>query len=477
MQQLDFQLHDFCRVCWTSTQVENKWADRIELIKSALSEVEIHSVINDQRQAVLIDIDSDAFPSLFFQCSQAGYLAVPLEMDAIYDTQAQAPKISELKVLITRSELVESFKKAYKSNNHYQLGKLFSYPDCCIDFYVNNPGYQSMIWPHALLNGDKQARRKIKINGHDQLNPLLRNIGIQMVTHWNCSGTCEQSLIRAESNAKIMIQLGYENELSWLRKILSWPVEWSALHGIAEIRLPIAKIATNTDATPYLYTISRAGTELPEKAASGTRFPFQTLSKPKLTSRRLFIKGQQSSEQMLGQNLWKDNGFATEAGMTNEHNTIFTDLQPILKNLKGRLLDLACGNGYFLKKCVARNSSIIPYGCDTDLKRIERAGLLQQKYQAHFFHMNMFNPALKNTFKLLDSNFALTMLMAGHLLSADQCEKELLFKFLDQYSDQVALYCYEDWFLKHGEVSKLAETIGFKVQEKLNDRLALVAIR
>ncbi len=476
MQRLDFKLHDFSRICWTSAQIETVWTDRMELIKAALKAVEIHSVLDGQRQAALVDVNSTAFPELFVQCAQAGFLAVPLEMDAVYDSKTQTPEISELKVLITEDDLVEPFKQAYLANDHQLLGKMLSYPNCCVAFYGRNPDYQSLIWPHALLNGEEQAERKMKINGTDQLNPMLRNIGIQMVSHWSCSGSCEASLARAEINAKMMHQLGYSKELSWLEKILSWPVEWSALHGIAEIRLPIAKIATNTDATPHLYTVSRAGTEVPEKAASGTRFPFQTLSKPKLTSRKLFTKGQLSPEQMIGEKLWQDNGFASAAGMKSEHELIFNGLNSRLATLQGGLFDVGCGNGYFLKKCVEKNSDIIPYGCDTEPDRVERAGLLQQKFQANFFQMNMFDPALKNTFESQGVHLALTLLMAGRLLSAEQSEKQLLFDFLQQHTDQIAVYCYEDWYLKHGEISKLATKAGFRVTEQLNNRLAMVAV-
>ena len=40
-----------------------------------------------------------------------------------------------------------------------------------------------------------------------------------------------------------------------LREILNFPLEWSSLHGIAEIINPIFKISTRSDATKYRYTI------------------------------------------------------------------------------------------------------------------------------------------------------------------------------------------------------------------------------
>ena len=40
-----------------------------------------------------------------------------------------------------------------------------------------------------------------------------------------------------------------------LYEILDWQLEWSALHGIAEIKNSLFKISTRTDATPSRYSI------------------------------------------------------------------------------------------------------------------------------------------------------------------------------------------------------------------------------
>jgi hypothetical protein len=34
---------------------------------------------------------------------------------------------------------------------------------------------------------------------------------------------------------------GYRAEMDSLRDVFSWPVEWSALHGIAELKTPVIK--------------------------------------------------------------------------------------------------------------------------------------------------------------------------------------------------------------------------------------------
>jgi hypothetical protein len=70
---------------------------------------------------------------------------------------------------------------------------------------------------------------------------------------------------------------GLGEEIGDIREMLSWSAEWSALHGIAEIRTPIVKVATSTDATGLKYTVRRTGTRHPQEAPHGLNFPYRGL--------------------------------------------------------------------------------------------------------------------------------------------------------------------------------------------------------
>jgi hypothetical protein len=61
-------------------------------------------------------------------------------------------------------------------------------------------------------------------------------------------------------------------------ELLDWPVEWSALHGIAEIRTPVVKIATRTDPTPERYVVRWMGKSFPADGARGLMFPYSQTS-------------------------------------------------------------------------------------------------------------------------------------------------------------------------------------------------------
>ena len=83
-----------------------------------------------------------------------------------------------------------------------------------------------------------------------QANILWRWMGPRAVPHLPCSFDCRASVEFANTadgpwpRARITAR-----RWTWLEEILSWPVSWSALHGIAEVKTPVLKASTRTDAT------------------------------------------------------------------------------------------------------------------------------------------------------------------------------------------------------------------------------------
>ena len=63
--------------------------------------------------------------------------------------------------------------------------------------------------------------------------------------------------------------------MNLLVELLSWPVEWSGLHGIAEVKSPVLEVCTRTDATAAKYVVCWMGDRIPEEGASGLKFPYK----------------------------------------------------------------------------------------------------------------------------------------------------------------------------------------------------------
>jgi len=137
---------------------------------------------------------------------------------------------------------------------------------------------------------------------------------------------------------------GYEQEMDWLLEILSWPVEWSALHGIAEVKTPVLKVSTRTDATPGKYVVRRQGDAYPAEGAQGLAFPYRMPRRPLLTQSPSFHRGLVNPLQSRpSRPSWyaSDNGFASELAMESAHAAILKVATGALAERGGRVLDLA----------------------------------------------------------------------------------------------------------------------------------------
>ena len=76
-----------------------------------------------------------------------------------------------------------------------------------------------------------------------------------------------------------------------LHEVLSWPAEWTALHGIAELKTPVLKAATATEVSHDLWRAAWAGTGYPAQVPAGVRFPYRAPRHLPLTSRSSFRAG------------------------------------------------------------------------------------------------------------------------------------------------------------------------------------------
>ncbi len=99
-------------------------------------------------------------------------------------------------------------------------------------------------------------------------------MNLRAVPHLPCCFDCQHGVELGKKLIEIGRKTGYEEEMNWLLEILSWPVEWSALHGIAEIKTPILKISAQTDAMALKYVVRREGNAYPLEGAQGVNFPY-----------------------------------------------------------------------------------------------------------------------------------------------------------------------------------------------------------
>lgn len=436
MNRLNFILPDFTRIIWVSSHAKEVWQPRLSRISKSFSQIEFESVLQSKRSAYLYSIDGQRFIETQIEIdSQFDNLSlIPLDKitktNSYSNTQQRVDDQTEdynVRCVLIETKYKKQFAEAWKTGNNSIIGKLLGYPQCCIDFFENywvKEKFLDTTYPMS-INGTI---------GPKECNILWRWTGVRAVSHLPCSFDCTHTYNQAVDNIKFGRQLGFDQEMDWLEQILDWPVQWSALHGIAEIKTPILKISSRTDATADLVIVDRQGFSYPDEGASGTIFPYVNKAKKSITNTQSF------SRSVLLENCWKDNGFSTLEGMIHSHNMIIDCIDKSDIKLNS-VIDFGCGNAELVKRINDKYHCEI-FGIEIDKSRYNRIKMNVSDFE-NFYYGNMFDQSQP----LRKLHYDLAIVMPGRF--EENSDKSLEFvEWLKSNVDYVLFYGYGDWLNK-----------------------------
>jgi hypothetical protein len=304
---LDFVLPHFSRHSWTSDKARDEWAPRIGAIRAALQELTLDSVSRGKRACGLIQVPDGELDALAGQCADRGLAAVPLEHPASPKSVASVTATFALQALVCgpvpsgmatavvgRSAEIETLAGAWERGVCAEVATLLEYPMCCGQFLAELVDERCLDATWSVAHNSDQAPSDLShfsIRVEPETNMLWAPLGIKPVPHISCSFGCAASRQVGQQITERARVMGYKAEIGWMRQILSWPVTWSALHGIAETRTPILKMVTRTDATAAKHSLDWHGAEAPESATPGLSFPHQPPRRLKISDSRSFQRG------------------------------------------------------------------------------------------------------------------------------------------------------------------------------------------
>ncbi len=476
-QRLNFQLPDFTRFCWVSDSARSIWEPRLARITNAWLEIEWSSVIAGVRQCCLTSLTPEDLVAKAGEFAKYGLCALPLEMFGIsqysyssISLPREPGKTFVFRVVIGKPESVWQFKQAFSVGDNFLIGELLGFPECCREFFQQVWVEQSCVdttWQMAFNTVEPtkltEDTRLIKVKGSPYNNILWRWMGIRSVPHLPCSFDCQHTISFGEKLMQVGLSAGYEQEMDWLLQILNWSVEWSALHGIAEIKTPILKVSTLTDATAYKFTVQRQGENEADEGARGLNFPYQTPRKPLFTSSSAFERGIKNPITELVEYPGKyaaNNGFFSRLMMDKAHQPIIEQAITVLPNTSSTVIDLGCGNGALLKKIYEKNPNIIPYGIEQEASRLENIPLLLPQFVDNFWVGDIF---ASEELWAQNRRYFLALLMPGRLLEVPPKTAANLKKRLQQQCDRLLIYAYGDWLTRYGSLAGLAKEAGLEL--------------
>jgi SAM-dependent methyltransferase len=469
LDRLPFVLPDFTRHSWVGDRARRTWEPRLNRIRNAWPHVEWLSVVAKVRACALVGLSQSVLSTTIAHWSANRLSAVSLPVSK----PETRPGI--IFVVVGSLEDVNRAREAWAARADDALGLLLGYPSCCRKFFREVWVEQQCIdttWAMATNTMvPKDAVVIVQPSETHLANILWRWLGVRAVPHLPCRFDCGETIQLGERLLRVAELAGYTEEMKWIREILSWPVEWSALHGIAEVKTPILKISTRTDATASKYVVRWTGTGYAQDGATGLRFPYRAPTSHLMTEGRSFQLGlKQPMESSLPEQTWYhvDNGFSSPEAMNELQRPIVALARRQLNGLTGNVLDLGCGNGALLAKICHGQSGLTPYGVDRNNLSLEHAVALQPQFAGNFKVGDLFHCDIWSS----GPRYALTLLMAGRLLEVERPIADGLIKRLRARSDVILVYSYPGRGTR--SLASVAQEMELRLEDPADETAALL---
>lgn len=302
----NLRINPYARIIWGNEAAKEKWEPRIAAANNAYHKLERLTVVAGVRGAYTTHIRAENLTAFTDDCARQGLVYLPLVRTADYQGFAHAhPPVEEGKPwsyygVVGKPENAFAFAEGDRTGNHDLMGETLGYPACCRKFFstVWMAGYVDPVWQAADNSTPESIGRRTSHeiyldNYYPEVISALRYIGVRLSPQIPCSATCEASKQTAEAWMDVGRFYGMEQEMDDMLEILSWPMEWSVLHGVAEIKTPLFKVSTNSCASLEKYTVQFAGTTYPEEGPPALTFPYRKPTGKKITEHKSFKRAEE----------------------------------------------------------------------------------------------------------------------------------------------------------------------------------------
>jgi uncharacterized protein len=270
----DFHLPAFVRSTFVGERQRAIWEPRLEAVRDALARLGVEAV---HRQIVPCSLLSVAPAEVFAIHNQAAAYGL--------HTRLLTTRTNREMMVVGDEQITARYQDAWEKGERVLLDELSAVPLCCQDAH-RRLTYRDPVWsliagqqtPPEYGRGDGLSSSEVDVQCPPALNMLFKPLDLSLLNYWPCSLHCEASQRLAETLIALGREVGMAEAMDWLLAILDWPVEWSALHGIAELKSGIIKLAYDTDFTHEKLTVRYHGRTQAIEAARGLSFAYRTPS-------------------------------------------------------------------------------------------------------------------------------------------------------------------------------------------------------
>jgi len=445
VERLPFSMPRFRRVSWVTDNARAIWQPRFERVAFALRELRWRSTRELETAAVLW-LDAPEMLRLSERVAKAGLSLCPIDHSG-----------ERFRVVVGSPAKVKAWMNARRKGRHEQA-LVEGMPACCstrrdtlIEHDLHDP-----TWFFAAREQASEVQRP----GNPLTSIMLRRLELALPSHEPCDLECAKTLQRSERLRDIGRHEGFEEELARLEEILSWPIEWSALHGIAEVRTPLFRMAHDTDATASKLVVRLDGEGFPAEGVRGLSHAYLSEGGRVLESRGYRSGLLHVIDEVEPSPAWwhTDNGFSSSFEMGSAHRPIVNLVLKILGEGGGNVLDIGCGNGALLEKIVDGAPGVVPYGVELDPERIAHWKQVHAKSQGGCWCGD-----IRELDDVWDKTYEVAIVMPGRLLEAEPEASARLLDRLARQCQTIVAYAYPDWLATHGSLQRLAHKAGLEL--------------
>ena len=279
--RLDFRLPPFFRMAWATGPARDRWTAPLNRLVDEVRTSEWLSVASGLRSAAIVVVPRAQATTLTAEWATRGLRSGVLNQQHAMRVRVFNGKLPNLGPgdevhLVTRRERVDELEATWRSADPVAMATWLGYPPCCAAFVKTAAAErQSLDTTWAMVERPTDVENGVQIAEIDccGINPLLSALGLRATPHRPCSFFCQETQRLATAYGELRASAVSQTDQDTLAAVLGWPVEWSSLHGIIEVTLPILRLCYDGDATAATYKVRLTGGALPEHAAQGLGFP------------------------------------------------------------------------------------------------------------------------------------------------------------------------------------------------------------
>ncbi|MBL7732994.1 MAG: hypothetical protein JNM88_17620 [Chitinophagaceae bacterium] len=291
LDKLPFTLHPFRRITWVNESLKTEWEPRLEKMQHHAEEVFSTAAAEGLLPVYVNNVRSCETYGYKKKMYSMGLHAEQLSAMPVFIQKALAvnPQTGSNFIISGRRREVISFIE--NIHNISTLEEITALPPGTLTRWKRlvNTGLDDIHWLY--LNEKGRAPQPEKNFQNNMLNPCWRTFGIAAIPHCPVSMHCGKSLALAAQLRSLAEDILSPFDYTTLYEVLSWPAEWSALHGIAELKTPLFKMAGNTTATASKYTIQYLSERYPVHGVRGRMFPYKAPVKLHMSASEKFRRG------------------------------------------------------------------------------------------------------------------------------------------------------------------------------------------